>query len=400
MLLRLPRAVWSALRTIFGLLWRGIKPLLRFIGRGVLIKPYETILRLRRRLLKLLEEVSVLQLLRHYRTVLYLVAVSGLLVVMNSWSLQGVNAEDVGQNNLVFPLINQEIYTTEGDNSVQAGPVPTPVLTTANGSLIKPLLIQNQTGVAGRDRIEYYVVQSGDTLSVIANRFGLNLTTLLWENSLTARSSLRVGQRLTILPTDGISYKTKKGDTIAKIAKRFGASADDIIAFNPQGEAVAPGQIIIIPGGRPLAAPPVPVAQPPRIAQASPQPSYTPPALTSTRLQWPTPHHRITQYYSWHHTAIDIAENIGTPVYAAEAGVVEIAGWNRGGYGYYIIIDHGGGMETLYGHNSKLLVKAGDYVERGQQISESGSTGRSTGPHVHFEVRVNGRRMNPLNYVR
>ena len=90
---------------------------------------------------------------------------------------------------------------------------------------------------------------------------------------------------------------------------------------------------------------------------------------------------------------------MGTPIYAAEDGVVQTAGWNAGGYGYYIIIDHGQGLATLYGHASKLLVTRGERVTRGQLIALMGSTGRSTGPHLHFEVRIGGRRVNPLTYI-
>lgn len=99
------------------------------------------------------------------------------------------------------------------------------------------------------------------------------------------------------------------------------------------------------------------------------------------------------------HTGIDIAVPTGTPVRAALPGVVTTAAYNAGGYGYYVMIDHGNGMVTLYAHNSKLLVRAGDTVETGDIVSLSGSTGRSTGPHLHFEVRVDGQRVNPRSYL-
>lgn len=99
------------------------------------------------------------------------------------------------------------------------------------------------------------------------------------------------------------------------------------------------------------------------------------------------------------HTGIDIAVPTGTPVRAALPGVVTKATYNAGGYGYYVMIDHGNGMVTLYAHNSKLLVSVGDTVEAGDTVSLSGSTGRSTGPHLRFEVRVNGQRVNPRSYL-
>jgi murein DD-endopeptidase MepM/ murein hydrolase activator NlpD len=108
---------------------------------------------------------------------------------------------------------------------------------------------------------------------------------------------------------------------------------------------------------------------------------------------------RITQYFSWSHHAVDIANHVGTPIYAADAGVVETEGWGRG-YGNQIVIDHGGGKKTRYGHLSKFYVSKGQEVEKGETIAAMGSTGNSTGPHLHFEVMINGTKYNPLNYVR
>jgi len=121
---------------------------------------------------------------------------------------------------------------------------------------------------------------------------------------------------------------------------------------------------------------------------------------TNTRLLWPSSARRITQYYWWRHAAIDIGAPLGTPIYAAESGTVTTAGWSRGGYGYYLIVDHGNGMQTLYAHASKLYVKKGEKVSRGQTIMAMGSTGWSTGSHLHFEVRVNGYKQNPLSYIK
>ena len=114
---------------------------------------------------------------------------------------------------------------------------------------------------------------------------------------------------------------------------------------------------------------------------------------------WPTAGHNITQYYSWRHTGIDIANKSGTAIYAADAGTVEIVGWNSGGYGNQIIIDHGGGKKTRYAHLSSFGVQAGETVSKGQYIGGMGSTGRSSGSHLHFEVIIDGKRYNPLNYV-
>ena len=118
------------------------------------------------------------------------------------------------------------------------------------------------------------------------------------------------------------------------------------------------------------------------------------------KLNWPTTSKRITQYFlGWRHSGLDIGVKVGQPVYAANDGVVITSGWNSGGYGYYVIIDHGNGFHTLYAHNSKNYVTKGERVKKGDVISASGSTGRSTGPHLHFEVRVNGNKVNPLDYL-
>ena len=128
------------------------------------------------------------------------------------------------------------------------------------------------------------------------------------------------------------------------------------------------------------------------------KPSAAKPA--GNKMQWPTVGYRITQYYSWRHTGLDIGNKVGTPLYAADSGVVEKAGWNSGGYGNMVLINHGGGIKTRYAHASKLYVKVGDHVSKGEAVAAMGSTGRSTGPHIHFEVIINGRLLNPLNYIR
>lgn len=342
-----------------------------------------------------------MQLLRQHQGVLYLVIAGSLLITINSIKIRNVVAEDFGQHNLLFPLIVDEFGNADnnGANNIPAPALPedAPIITESDNAIIKPHLVATQPSLASRDRIEYYLVQSGDTILGIAQKFNLNVTTILWENNLTARGLIRIGQKLAILPTDGVSYKIKRGDTVAKIAQNYRVAADKITDFN-QTTKLALGQIIIIPGGRPLAAP-APAPKPPTQV-TTPSQSTSTAVRSSGKLQWPTTRRRITQYYTWRHTGVDIADPVGTPIYAGEDGIVETAGWNRGGYGYYIIIDHGNGLKTLYGHNSKLLVSAGERVTRGQQISNMGSTGRSTGPHLHFEVRLNGKRVNPLNYIK
>lgn len=255
-----------------------------------------------------------------------------------------------------------------------------------------------------RNEVESYVVKSGDTVASIARQFGLKINTVLWANNLTQRSLLKIGQSLTIPPVNGVMHLVKKGETLASIAAKYKVSLDEIVEINKLADnQIKPGISLLIPNGQPLptAVAAKPAAKPTQVAQRTGLP--TPPAAQvnySTALLWPTSSHRITQYFGWRHTGVDIGNHIGEPIYAADDGVVEKSQWNSGGYGYYVIINHGNGTRTLYGHSSKLLVKAGQHVNRGDVIALIGSTGRSTGPHLHFEVIVGGGRKNPLTYTR
>jgi murein DD-endopeptidase MepM/ murein hydrolase activator NlpD len=266
-----------------------------------------------------------------------------------------------------------------------------------------------------RTGIVRYTVENGDTISSIANKFHISINTILWANNLNGYSLIRPGDHLDILPISGTTYLVKSGDSVGKIARLFGVEADDILKYNNVGNGLRYGWKLIIPGGKKLAeTAPTP--------SSSEQDNETTPAKAATKsnsavaaieklvnpkkapesgakLLWPTEGHTITQYYSWRHTAIDIANHVGTPLYAANAGTVIFAGWSTG-YGNNVVIDHGNGMKTRYAHASRLFVEVGQKVDRGEEIAAMGSTGWSTGPHVHFEVIVNGVKYNPLNYVR
>lgn len=255
-----------------------------------------------------------------------------------------------------------------------------------------------------RTQIVFHSVQAGDTIGGIASKYGISIATILWANNLSVYSYIRPGDQLKIPPISGILHTVKKGDTITKIAKLYRADAGKIIKFNKlkeDGSDVVIGESLIIPDG--LKPQPVYSAASRVYSQLSsisaPPPSVAAPA--GSGYLWPTTVRRITQYFGWRHTGLDIGGPVGTAIYASKSGTITRSqcGWN-GGYGCYIIIDHGGGMQTLYGHNSRLYAKVGEQVLQGQTIALMGSTGRSTGPHVHFEVRINGRRVNPLKYVK
>jgi len=292
------------------------------------------------------------------------------------------------------------------------------VSVTVGGSAVtKPTIIpgselanQNSNGSqivkTNRSEILEYVVQSGDVIGEIASRFGISVNTILWANNLTARSTIKPNQTLIILPTDGVTHKVVKNDTISKIAKVYGANSDEIIKFNKLEEGGADiviGELLIVPGGKKveeIKKPTYVATRPASYNNVVALPSSVEAPAGSGYL-WPTAAKIVTQYYGLKHTGLDVAGPIGTAIYATKAGTVITSqcGYN-GGYGCYIKIDHGNGVVSLYGHNSKLFVEVGDYVTQGQTIALMGSTGRSTGPHTHFEIRVNGKFVNPLSYVR
>ncbi|PIZ94495.1 MAG: peptidase M23, partial [Candidatus Magasanikbacteria bacterium CG_4_10_14_0_2_um_filter_37_12] len=257
----------------------------------------------------------------------------------------------------------------------------------------------------GRTKIVQHIVQSGDTLGGIAEEYGVSVSTVLWANDLSVRSILKIGQSLDILPVEGLVHVVKKGDTVSKLASLYDAEADQIIEYNrlqANGADIVIGENLVIPGG--VKSEPKSTYIPPQSYDVLRGVSAPPPSVESpagSGYIWPANVRTITQYFGWRHTGLDIAGPVGSSIYAAKSGKVITSqdGWN-GGYGNYVIIDHGGGVQTLYGHSSRRLVSVGEQVKQGQTIALIGSTGNSTGPHLHFEVRVNGRRSNPLQYIR
>ena len=246
-----------------------------------------------------------------------------------------------------------------------------------------------------------YSVRVGDTISSIAQYFGISVNTILWENNLTAKSYIKPGNKLRILPTSGVSHTVAKGENLASIAKKYDVEANEILAVNNLANAnqIRIGEELIIPGARRVVDQAVATTRRPRsLAEIITGQGEAAVPVAGAKMNWPV-QGRITQYYSWRHNGLDIANKIGTPIYAAEAGTVVEAAWNAGGYGYYIVIDHGGGKKTRYGHLSKFACSVGDEVAKGENIGFVGSTGRSTGPHLHFEVMLYGKRYNPLSYL-
>lgn len=252
-----------------------------------------------------------------------------------------------------------------------------------------------------RGGVVEYTVAENDTVSSIAQKFNVSLDTIRWANNLKSVDDIKAGQVLRILPETGVLHTVKRGETVYSIAKTYGVDPQSIVDFpfntfiDDETFALAVGQDLIVPGGV------MPKAKPwsPPVQGTTPQalPNL---AQASGEYIWPTTG-KISQGYHWYHKAIDIADPSGPAVVASRGGTVVDAGWTAParGYGIYVLIDHGDGIKTLYAHLSSVAVSAGQQVLRGQVLGQMGSTGRSTGTHLHFEIRTPSGNVNPLNYL-
>lgn len=229
-------------------------------------------------------------------------------------------------------------------------------------------------------RVSLYVVRGGDNLSLIAKLFGVSVNTILWANDIEAANTIKVGQVLVILPVTGVRYTVKSGDTLVSIAKKFKGSEEEISRFNglTNGKLIV-GQEIIIPDGEAPYSPPAVQTQ--GFVSGFGGPNY------SGYYLRPIEGGRKSQGLHGYN-GVDLATYCGAPIVAAATGDVMIArSYGPGGYGKYIVISHLNGTQTLYAHNSENIVTPGWHVVKGQVIGYVGTTGKSTGCHVHFEVR-------------
>ncbi len=318
------------------------------------------------------------------------------------------------------PILAQELAERNGNrNAVEFSPVEDPS-TEALASMPyfeveqdDPYLVrvpETRTIAPTRPRSEpvEYEVLSGDAVFSIAQKFNISPETLLWSNYAVLRDDphlLSIGQVLRIPPTNGILYEWKDGDTLEVVARNFKASVDDILNWsgnkldfaNPEIDA---GELVMIPGGQ-------------REFQQWVVPTYAVGRSGTASLPggceiggsilygggwftWPADNRYLSGNDFWSgHLAIDIAAATGAPIYAADSGVVVFSGWNGSGYGNVVMIDHMNGYHTLYAHLSSTNVSCGSSVVQGNIVGRAGSTGNSTGPHLHFEVRYLGGFLNP-----
>lgn len=378
------------------------------------------------------------------------------LIILNNMDTKMVLAEDLGKNSIIYTLaqgdefseiteealqpikghekdknVFEQIVETEEKINTLENSSATSTPTTTTGSIFDSTLTRNTQIISKpiegddmmlsrensiladaltkisspetesvpkpREETIQYTVTGGDTISSIAKQFGVSINTILWENKLSGLSIIRPGDQLTVLPTSGVGHTVAKNETLSSIAKKYSAEIDELLAYNKlvSDKQLQIGQKLIVPGGS--------IAPPTRSVRSvtsvfTSSSSVGSPTSRIGGFIWPTVSKRITQYYHWRHHAIDVGSKSGLPIYASMAGVVTKAGWSTG-YGYNVVVSHGGGKKTLYAHMSKIYVKKGQEVNQGLPIGAIGNTGWSTGPHLHFEIIINGRKVNPLSYL-
>ena len=299
-----------------------------------------------------------------------------------------------------------------------------PQMTPSTQGVARTALIH--TNIPDRPRLDIikYTIAKGDTVIAIAAKYNLKPQTIMFGNYYTLRDdphNLSIGAELNILPVDGYYYEWQAGDGLNGVAKGLNVKPEDIVKFplnkldlatigNFSNPNIKPGTWLIIPGGhRPYTSWSAPVGVTrtnPAIARVMGAGScgkITDGAVGLGSFIWPTVEHYLSGFdYSeeTNHRGIDIAGNTGQPLYATDAGVIVYAGWNDWGYGNMVMIDHGNGWQSLYGHMNSISVLCGQSVDQGTVIGTLGNTGNSSGSHLHFELmHTLYSKVNPWNYL-
>ena len=323
---------------------------------------------------------------------------------------------------MAFVLVQRipGVFASSGGDEViipeQSGEVQLPEFQpqTVVNSVVRPIELRTKVSEKDRQWVERYTVQPGDSIFSIANEYKLKPESVLWANTDKLQDDpqmVEIGLTLYVPPVDGVFYKWKDGDTLDSVASKYKAKVEDILLWpsnklditNP---VIAPGSFVMIPGGRgefrtwvvPTYFRPSSGANRSINSQCS---TFDNGAGGTGSFIWPTTSsHTISGNDYWEgHLGIDIGASTGDTVVASDSGWVVYAGGIGGGYGNMVMIDHGNGYFTLYAHNSQILVRCGQYVNQGNAIAYAGSTGNSTGPHLHFEVRYNDQFINPWQVI-
>lgn len=421
-----------------------IRKIFYFIFKKTILPLYNLLYYFKKKLRSETEKNSdnkIIMLLANRYLIYILTIILSIGILINNFTISGAAAEDLGKKSLLYKIAQgdefEEIIKEKSviiENNTKENPdVKSGLATSSKASETISLNIEKTTltrsekpreidtlnlqettvaqGLAAetisktgsistlllpkpKSEIFEYIVESGDTVSSIAEKFQISINTILWANDLSGLSIIRPGDKLTIPPTNGVIHKVKKGDTISAIAKNYNVEQDAVLNYNQliSNEQLSIGQVLIVPGGE--------IQQSYQRTPSGFTSVFKPPSSQKKTggFIWPTVSRSITQYYHWRHHAIDIGGKISSPIYASMSGTVTHADWGNG-YGYYVIMDHSGGKKTLYAHLSKIYVQNGDQVVQGAVIGAVGSTGWSTGPHLHFEIIINGTKVNPLSYL-
>ncbi|MFN2303402.1 MAG: peptidoglycan DD-metalloendopeptidase family protein [Anaerolineales bacterium] len=302
--------------------------------------------------------------------------------------------------------------------------VSTPVFSTAGQAggvyRLPELQVTNSSVVEKRNEVINYTVQAGDTIFGIGEKFGLKPETVLWANRYTLGDTpdgLGIGVELVILPEDGVYHRWSEGEGLNGVSSFYGVDPDVIVNYplnslNPAtvgdyaNPNIEPGTMLIVPGGtRPsvvwIAARDNPVSGNSYLGPGACGGIIYGNVGTGT-FTWPTSATWLSgyDYNPPVHNGLDFGGDFGSPIYASDSGVIVYSGWSDRGYGNLIVIDHDGGWQTFYAHMMDgTLLPCGTNVQKGQLIASMGSTGRSTGPHLHFELRLNGNPVNPWQFL-
>jgi hypothetical protein len=351
-------------------------------------------------------------------------------ILLVAWGLRAVYQRAQAASSPRGAVFAVPLNSAPGD----ATPTPTPVvladlpeyLPEINNAVVAgiPRNARLHTDVPSRPRTDVieYIVQPGDTVFGIAEKFGLKPESVLWANQSVLGDnphSLRPNQKINILPIDGTYHRWSEGDGLNGVAKFFGVKPETIIEFpgnhldpdtigdytHPNIEA---GAWLVVPGGTRefvnWSAPEIPRDNPGVAKVLGPGAcgSTANGAVGAGVFVWPANNHFLSGFdYApgANHSGIDVDGETGDPVYAVDNGVVVYAGWNNWGYGNVVVINHGNGWQTLYAHLSQYYVGCGQSVYQTNVIGAIGSTGNSTGSHLHFEMMYNGTKVNPHDYL-
>jgi len=329
-----------------------------------------------------------------------------------------------------MPIIEEQVINPSltaqptMDSAVLASIKLSPLAVALQGGLSKGInrlaMLHTTIPTRPRSNVISYKVVKGDNLFLIGEKFGIKPESVLWGNFEILNDNprmLEIGQELNILPVDGTYHKWVENDTLGKVAETYKVAPQVILEYPgnrfdlTQSTIENPGikvdTWLIVPGGRR----PIKDWGPPAITRDNPAvASYygegacgkiTSGAVGSGSFVWPVPsNHAISGYdYTEIHKAIDIGGQIGAPVVAADGGVVVFSGWSQFGYGYLLVIDHGTGWQTAYAHLNAVGATCGMSVYQGGTVATLGSSGNSSGPHLHFEMKYNGGNANPRDFV-